>query len=214
MQPTIPTSDRILDAAAEILISDGVDTLTHGSIASRTGIARAVVEDQHPTLESVFEALLAREMLEAVTSVSDNVERDPRGGLASRIFSYVICGIYERPLLRALHLMAPGGIAQIVSALDGMGSIPELSIHPQLLPALQHAGMVREDVDAEAVVALVRSLGYGVSLTAPWAGLDEVCSALAMLLERGVDADVTDTSPGKEVFRRFAESLVAGALPR
>jgi hypothetical protein len=71
--------------------------------------------------------------------------------------------------------------------------------------------MVRLDVDAHAIAAVVSVLGSGIAMSAPGQQLDAVASGLISMLERGVDADVTDTTPGKLVFARYAATLAVGA---
>ncbi|QEO10494.1 TetR/AcrR family transcriptional regulator [Protaetiibacter larvae] len=213
MEPT-PIAEQILDTSAEIVIGDGVEALGFGSIAERLGISPRDVSDVFPVFEELFATLLTRETGELARIIADNVERDPRGGLPSRIFGYALAAVYEHPLARALYLSDPAGLNRIMRAIDGVSAVPDLTIHPGLLPALQEAGMVRADVDPTAIAAVISTLGSGISMTAPGQLLDAVSSGLVLMLERGVDAEVEDTTPGKTVFFAFAESLAVDPLPR
>jgi hypothetical protein len=47
-------------------------------------------------------------------------------------------------------------------------------------------------------------------MSAPGQQLDAVTSGLVTLLERGVDAEVSDTTPGKLVFAQYAATLAVG----
>jgi len=214
MQPTTPLAEQILESAAEIMIGDGFDALGYGTIAERLGVERDDVAAVFPVFEGLLAGLLARETSELTRIIVDNVERDPRGGLPSRIFGYALGAVFEHRFARALYLSDPAGLNRIMRAVDGVAIVPDLSVHPQLIAALQEAGMVRADVDPAAVTAVISVLGSGVAMSAPGQQLDDVSAGLMMLLERGVDADVVDTTPGKNVFFRYAESLVVAALPR
>lgn len=208
---TTPTHDDVLDAAAAIVVGDGADALGYARIARHLDVTFDDVTALYPLFEELLAALLTRETGDLARIIADNVDRDPRGGLPSRIFGYALGAVYEHPVARALYLADPGGLERIMRAIDGVARVPDLTIHPELLPALQRAGMVRLDVDAEAIAAVVSVLGSGIAMSAPGQQLDAVASGLVSMLERGVDADVTDTTPGKLVFARYAATLAVGA---
>jgi len=214
MEPTSRRAEQILEAAAAITIGDGVEALGYGTLAERLGCDRAEITAVYPVFEALLADLLTRETAELSRIIVDNVERDPRGGLPSRIFGYALGAVYEHPFARALYLADPAGLNSIMRAVDGVSIVPDLSVHPDLMAALQEAGMVRADVDPAAVTAVISVLGSGVAMSAPGQQLDNVAAGLVMLLERAVDAEVGDTTPGKNVFLRYAESLVAASLPR
>jgi AcrR family transcriptional regulator len=208
---TTPTRDDVLDAAAAIIVGDGADALGYARIAQHLDVTFDDVTALYPLFEELLAALLTRETGDLVRIIADNVDRDPRGGLPSRIFGYALGAIYEHPVARALYLADPEGLERIMRVIDGVARVPDLTIHPQLLPDLQRAGMVRLDVDAYAIAAVVSVLGSGIAMSAPGQQLDAVASGLISMLERGVDADVTDTTPGKLVFARYAATLAVRA---
>jgi len=214
MEPSTPLAEQILEAAAEILIGDGFEALGYGTIAQRLGRDRDDIAAVFPVFEDLLAGILARETSELTRIIVDNVERDPRGGLPSRIFGYALGAVFEHRFARALYLSDPAGLNRLMRAVDGVSIVPDLSVHPQLLAALQEVGMVRADVEPAAITAVISVLGSGVAMSAPGQQLDDVSAGLMLLLERGVDADVSDTTPGKNVFFRYAESLVVAALPR
>jgi len=202
-----PSAESILHAASAIVVGDGVETLGYGALAQRLGVTPAQVSEVFPVFESLLAALFTRETGDLARLIAANVERDPRGGLPSRIFSYALGAIYEHPFARALYLEDPAALNRIMRSIDGVVVVPDLTIHPGLLPALQAAGMARTDVNPEAIAAVISVLGSGIAMSAPGQLLDAVTEGLVTMLERGVDADVTDTTPGKLVFARYAETL-------
>jgi hypothetical protein len=208
---TTPTEDSILDAAVAIVVGDGADALGYARIAQRLAVGLEDVMAVYPLFEDLLAALLTRETGDLARIIAENVDRDPRGGLPSRIFGYALSAVYEHPIARALYLGDPGGLERIMRAVDGVARVPDLTIHPGLLPALQEVGMARADVDARAIAAVISVLGSGVAMSAPGQQLDAVAGGLVWLLERGVDADVVDTTPGKLVFAEYAATLAVGA---
>jgi AcrR family transcriptional regulator len=208
-----PSERSILDAAVAIVVGDGPDALGYGRLAQRLDVTPDDIAEVYPVFEHLLAALLTRETGDLGRIVVENVDRDPRGGLPSRIFGYALTAVYEHPLARALYLGDPAGLSRIMRAVDGVTVVPDLTIHPELLPALQQVGMVRPDVDVHAVAAVISVLGSGVAMSAPGQHLDAVTAGLVSMLERAVDAQVVDTTPGKLVLAQYAATLAVG-VPR
>jgi len=213
MHTTTPSAQDILDAAAAIIVGDRADALSYARLAQHLGSTPDAVRSVYPVFESLVAALLARETAILTRIVVAHVDRDPRGGLPSRIFSYALSAIYEQPFARMLYLEDPDGLRTLMRVADGFGEIPTLSLHPELLTALQRAGMMRTDVDPAQVAALVDVVGAGVALSAPAQQLDAVVAGLTTVLERSVDADVEDTTPGKVLFAHYASTLAVARRP-
>jgi hypothetical protein len=209
MDPTTPTAEQILDAASAIVVGDGVATLGFGTVAQRLGTDELAVRTEFPVIESLLASLLTRETNELLRRVVDSIDRDPKGGLPSRVFGYALNAVYEHPFARALYVDDPAGLNRVMRAIDGIAAVPDLTIHPGLLPALQDVGMMRADVDPHAIAAVISVVGSGVAMTAPGQLIGAVSDGLVLLLERGADADVADTTPGKRVVVQYAEMLAA-----
>lgn len=208
MHTNHPMYSRVLDAAETIVISDGVAALGYGTIAERLGVARDGVQEVFPLQQQLLTALLVRMTSALALSVVDNIERDPLGGLPSRIYGYSLTAIFEAPLARALYFRDPAEFTIIVRTVGGMGWVPQLSISGDLFPALQAAGMARQDVDADAVTALLNAVGAGAALMASDQQLDGISAALIMLFERSIDTDATDTRPGKRIAQDLAGAIL------
>jgi hypothetical protein len=118
-----------------------------------------------------------------------------------------LSAVYERPLAHALYLMDRDGLNRIMRATHGFTYIPQLSIRSDFIDRMKAAGVVRGDVDSEAVSAVISAVSAGTALLAPNQSLNEVVDGLAQLLERGVDTDDVDTSRGKASFIEYAMGL-------
>lgn len=212
MDTPTPLADTILDAATQILVNDSVSALTYGSIAESTGLTRDDVATTFPMFESILTALIRREAGSMIRVIADNVDRDPRGGLPSRIYGYSLSAVYEYPLARALYLGDPEGLNRIMRAINDLTALPDLSLHPELIGALQDVGMARRDVAPDHVTAVISTLGSGISLAAASQRLDDVHDGLMFMLEHAVDADVADTTPGKLVFQQYIATLSGGTV--
>ena len=198
MAPLPTMRQRILDAACDIIVNDGVAATTPRAIASRAQIDQLELDEQYASHEELLVDLLLREYRGLRRDIAEDVARDPAGGLTSRIFHYALSATYERPLARALYVMDPDGLGTILRAIQGTEFAPRLQADEQFLQALQEAGMIRPDVDISALGAILSAFMFGSALTASSDVIDTTIAGLVMLLERAVDADVTDTEAGKQ----------------
>lgn len=206
-QPSLLDVTVALDAAADILINDGYAAVTLGSIAARAGVSEDLVRESFPTANDVMVAMLNREFQGMYGNIVQNIERDPRGGLLSRMYTYILSSVYERPLAKALFVIDREALNSIMRNSTSFAYTPNIGIRSELIEGLQNAGMVRDDVDSRMISSVLSICSAGLALTAPHDDLDTIIAGLATLLARGVDADVDDTSPGKAVFYEWATSL-------
>lgn len=198
-----PIRDRILDAASDIIVNDGVSAVTTRAIASRAALDEAEIEEHYPTHEELLRDLLNREFDGINRMIADNVERHAAGGLLSRIYRYSMGAIHERPLARALYLQDPVSLNHIIRATHDTEFFPSVGADPRFLETLQSAGTIRSDVDIDELTSFLSACMAGVSLLAADGDADGVAATLTLLLERGVDADVADTEPGKRAVLEF-----------
>ncbi len=205
--PPVTDIDQILSAAADLIMHDGYNAVTFPAIAERSGATRDEVESLFDTPNDVLVSMLNREFSLMYASIVDHVERDPRGGLLSRMYTYILSSVYERPLARTLFVIDRDALHQIMRNANGFVYLPNIGVRADLIENLQNAGMVRPDIDARMVSSVLSVCSAGLAITAPHDDLDTTIRAIADLLHRSVDADVADTSPGKSVFYEWATSL-------
>jgi len=210
-QHPVTDVEVLIDAAADILMSDGYAAVTLASIGSRCSLSVEEVGEVFPTANDAMVAMLNREFQGMYGVIVQNIERDPRGGLLSRMYTYIFSAVYERPLAKTLYVIDPEALNSIMRNSHSFEYTPTIGIQSELVEALQRAGMVRPDVDVRVVSSVLKACSAGLALTAPHDDLGLIIDGLAMLLSRGVDNDVDDTSPGKAVFYNWATKLT---LPR
>lgn len=199
--------ETVLDAASDIIQNDGYSAVTLQSIALRAGVSVEEVEAMFPTANDAMVAMLNREFHGMYGLIVENIERDPRGGLLSRMYTYILSAVYERPHARTLFVIDREAMNSIMRNSSSYTYAPTVGIRGELIEALQEAGMVRADVDARQVSSILSACSAGLALTAPHDDLGLIIDGLSTLLSRGVDADVVDTSAGKAVFFDWATKL-------
>ena len=206
-QSSILDVETVLDAASDIIQNDGYAAVTLSSIALRAGVALEEVEALFPTANDAMVAMLNREFHGMYGLIVQNIERDPRGGLLSRMYTYILSAVYERPLAKMLFVIDREALNSIMRNSSSYTYTPTVGIRGELIEALQQAGMVRPDVDARQVSSILSATSAGLALTAPHDDLGLIIDGLSTLLSRGVDAAVDDTTPGKAVFFDWATKL-------
>jgi AcrR family transcriptional regulator len=87
--PSNAREQRILDAAAELIIRQGYDKTTMSDVADAAGISRGVVYLHFKGKDKLFEALVHREMFQYGQAWLDHIEADPRGGTIGGIYRAV-----------------------------------------------------------------------------------------------------------------------------
>jgi AcrR family transcriptional regulator len=207
-QSDLPNAARALDVAAEIIAGGGFATLTLASLAAATGLSTDELSEQFGSLEEILVLMLNREFTGIYVSMVDHIERDPRGGLLSRVYYYTLVAVYERPLARVLYTIDREAMNTIMRSANSFGYVPGVGIRAELIEKLQAVGIVRRDVDAGTVSRMLTIFSAGLALTAPHEDLDRIVRGITDLLAQVVDVEVEDTTPGKTAFYEWAMSLV------
>ena len=106
--PTVAQPDRqertqrILDAAADLLLRWGYKRITIDDIAQQVGIGTGTVYLHWKTKEALFESVLLRESLAVWHSLIARIQADPSEILLHRFLRAQRLIIESRPLARAL----------------------------------------------------------------------------------------------------------------
>jgi len=203
--------DVILDAASEIVLGGGFEGSTFATIAERAGIDEADIRALFDSTQDLYVSLLNREFSSMYSLIVDNVERDPRGGLLSRLWYYTLSAVYERPLARALYTTDRTTLNAIMRNGHGFSYIPTAESRAVMIEQMQKAGVVRRDIDPMMLSNVLSTYGAGLALTAPHGDLDLMIRGICDLLHRGVDTNVKDTEGGKLAFYDYATKLTIKA---
>ena len=203
--------EPVLDAAAAIVLEDGFEAANLRRVADRAGITEEQLLEVFHSSGQLFVSLLNREYAGIFRVIVDHMDRDPRGGLLSRIYRHTLGAVHERPLARALYLTDPIALNTILREAYGFEYMPRLGVRAEFIDMMKRAGMVRHDIDSASLSALITAVAAGAALTAPHEELDQLIDGLAVVLERAADADVVDTAPGKTAFVEYAAGLTGPA---
>jgi AcrR family transcriptional regulator len=213
-------AERILDAAAELLLRHGYRRVTVDDVASRAGIGKGTVYLHWKTREDLFKAVFEREVLEAVDELVRTLREDPEAWMLHRLARSYFLAIVRRPLLKAVFLVDTELLGKL--ARPGSGAREQrhrLASHAYLELLAEH-GLLRTDLSPDAIdyafmamlegfiqaeAAVDEQLGSGIEERADLLALTvqrafESGRSLSPATGRAVAAQVTD------LFARVGES--------
>ena len=225
-------AERILDAAADLVLRWGYKRVTIEDIAKHAGVGKGTVYLHWRSREALFIAMLAREALAVLDEVLEATRQDPLEILPHRQVGRVYLGVMRRPLLRATF----GRDIEILGELAHEKSIvavrdKKLDAVTELLALLRAHGLLRTDLDVDAQVYALNAVTTGFYLVEPLMfgqpepDLDVRARAIAQTVRNAFespgppDRDVLATLAPKAValyeqLREAYRERVQGDLPR
>jgi len=204
--------DELLTAAENVFLEHGVKETTLDRVSQRCELSLAMIEELYPTAMDLQVAMLNREFTRMYQGIINQMERDPLGGLLSRMYTYILTQVYERPVARTLFMIDRTALHELMTHQYARVYLPSIEIRRELTENLQRAGMIKPDVDPGLVSSCLTVISGGIALTAPHTNLDEIVETLMGMFGREFDADVSDTHPGKALFYDWATSLDSATI--
>jgi AcrR family transcriptional regulator len=206
--------ERILDAAAELVLRWGYKRVTIEDVAKQAGIGKGTVYLHFRNRTELFLSVLVRESVAMTAELLDAVRRDPVMMLPAEQAALVYREVMKRPLLCAMFsrnveilgdLVADPGIAPLQRV--------KIDLFGDLLHVLREHGLVRIDLDLESQRYLMTAVQTGFYLAQPVLGAfadshdDEAAAALLAHAIR--EALHAPGPPDPEVLRALAPKVTA-----
>ncbi len=205
---------RILDAAARLIIHYGYDKTTVGEIAHEAGVSKGAVYLHWDSKDALFKALLLREMQTFTIRWLELIEQDPNGGQLQALYRHSLLAIQERPLLRALVTQDKRVLGDFLRRQDAALYAQRGGISREFVRLMQQAGVVRADIDPVMVAYVLNCIRAGMvfvdDLMPPdqVPPLDEAINGLADFIERAfAPPGGGDSIRGKQAIRSMTAVL-------
>jgi TetR/AcrR family acrAB operon transcriptional repressor len=155
---------RILDAAAALLLRYGYDKTTISDIAEEAGISKAAIYLHFAKREELFQALISREFSEFAEDWLARVEADTDGGTMYAMLGHTLTALADKPLIQAIYGKNRRILGDLLKQIDPRMFSFSFEMRRQFVQAMQDAGTIRSDVDAEAMAYIVTMLSFGFIL--------------------------------------------------
>jgi AcrR family transcriptional regulator len=160
-------AERILDAAAELLLRVGYRRTTIEDVAERADVGKGTLYLHWKTREALFLAVLLRESLAAMDDLLAGVAADPQLVRPSLLLEFQYRNVLARPLLRATRT----GDAELLGKL-----LPKIgeNLDPRhdgnfekYLDLLRENGMLRPGRPSAEVAAALSAVLHGFLYASP-----------------------------------------------
>jgi AcrR family transcriptional regulator len=213
-------AQRILDAAAALILRWGYNKTTVDDIARQAGVAKGTIYLHWKTREELFGALMRRERLALAEDFKQRIAEDPAGATLRGMLKHSALALMQRPLLKAALLRDMEVIGKLVHSEQSQSALTErLAGFKVYLEFLREHDLVRTDLSLRAQVYLVGAIFLGFFVLAPlmpgeWALSDaEVADLMAETVHRALEPDRAVppdvVQAGSQAFMQFVNRDVA-----
>jgi AcrR family transcriptional regulator len=171
--------ERILDAAADLVLRWGYKRVTIEEVAKRAGIGKGTVYLHFRSRTWLFVCVLIRESLALVDELTAAVRRDPAMAAIAEQVRLTYREVQRRPLLRALFARDDDVLGELARGSDADPVHAWRSeLAADLFRLLREHGLMRTDLDVPTQMYLVGAVQTGFYLQQPAPGSPEETAAV------------------------------------
>jgi AcrR family transcriptional regulator len=162
-------ADRILDAAAELILRWGYKKTTIDDIARQAGVAKGTIYLHWKTREDLFMALITREDLKLAEDMKQRIASDPEGSTLRGFVKHSTLALMKNPLMKALLLNDTEMLGEFASREYNSATYAErIANYKTFLEFLRSHGVVRTDVGIREQTYILSAVWIGFLLVDPW----------------------------------------------
>jgi AcrR family transcriptional regulator len=198
-------ADRILDAAAELILRWGYKKTTIDDIARQAGVAKGTIYLHWKTREDLFMALLTREDLKLAEDMKQRIASDPEGATLRGFIKQSTTALMKNPLMKALFLNDTDMLGEFASREYSSGTYPQrIENYKVFLEFLRSHGMVSTDIGIREQTYILSAVWIGFLLVDPWMpeefklSDEEMIEMLADTVQRALEPRNTATGSAKD----------------
>ncbi len=161
-------AQRILDAAAALILRWGYSKTTLDDVAKQAGVAKGTLYLHWNTREELFVALIKREKLALAEDFKRRIAADPEGATLHGLLKHSALALLERPLLKAVLLRDMDVLGKLAHSEHSSAAYAErMEGFKTYLEVLREHNLVRTDLSLRTQVYLLGALFAGFFLVAP-----------------------------------------------
>ena len=204
---------RILDAAAKLIVHYGYDKTTVSDIAREAGISKGAIYLHYSSKEALFEALLYREVLAYSDDWLQRFEADESIWSFAGMFKLMLLTMQAHPFMVAIFRRDPHVFGSFLRR-DSTVLQQKGTANAQLFSMLQGVGAMRDDIDPKVIAYLLNLFAYGLvsadealpQADAP--SFEDTVEGLAQLLDRGLaPKDGGNREAAKAIIQQISGAL-------
>ena len=210
-------AERILDAAAELMLRWGYNKTTIDDIVKLAGVPKGTIYLHWKTREELFLALMEREYTRLVQDTQQRIASDPEGGTIWGITKHAMLATMKRPLMKAVMLRDTDLMGEWLHKEYASASFIQQIAQPlAVLEHYQARGVVRDDIDPRKMVYMLKAIAVGFLTIDQYMPDDfkysdeEIADMTAEVIKRAfVPPSPADTQPDEQTRQEFANNFIA-----
>ena len=206
--------DRILDAAATLLVRWGYRKTTIDDVAREAGVGKGTIYLHWKDKNELFRAAIWRASQQTTDDVVQRIAADPEGGQFHRLWVHGMLAVLSNPLMAALMQGKPDIFHGLMDTLDAETLNQLAGNAGEHLAQLQSAGLIRADVPVPIITYLMGALKIGIiqmpevmgQSSAP--SMEQLTEALSDLVRRWLEPEhlPSDSEVGKHLMVDWMEN--------
>ena len=158
-------ADRILDAAAELMLRWGYKKTTIDDIARLAGVAKGTIYLHWKTREDLFLALMRREYNRLTRDIQQRIASDPEGGTLQGITKHSMLATMKSPLMKAVFLRDTDLLGEWMrNEFTSVSYAEQIDQSLALIDLYRTRGVVRDDLDLRKLVYMLDAISIGFLL--------------------------------------------------
>ena len=155
-------ADRILDAAAELMLRWGYNKTTIDDIVRLAGVAKGTIYLHWKTREDLFLGLMRREYVRLVEDIQQRIASDPEGGTLHGIIKHSMLATMKSPLTKAVLLRDTDLLGEWMRNEYASATFSQqIGQSLAMLEYYRERGVLRDDIEIHKLVYMLDALTIG-----------------------------------------------------
>jgi AcrR family transcriptional regulator len=193
-------ADRILDAAAELVLRWGYKKTTIDDIAKQARVAKGTIYLHWKTREDLFMALIVREDFKYTEDLKQRIASDPEGSTLRGFIKHSTLALMNNALIKAVFMNDTDLLGELANREISSATYPQrIENYKQFLTFLRSHGMVSTDTGIREQTYILSAIWIGFLLVDPWmpeefkVSDEEMVELLADTVQRALEPRTTAT---------------------
>ena len=210
-------AERILDAAAELMLRWGYNKTTIDDIVRLAGVPKGTIYLHWKTREDLFLALMEREYNRLIQDIKQRIASDPEGGTLRGITKHSMLATMKSPIMKAVLLRDADLMGEWMR--KEYASVSYVQQMAQPLALLEHyraRGAVRDDIDVRRMVYMLDAITMGFLVIDQYMPDDfkysdeEVAEMTAEAIQRTfMPSAPSDSQPDEKTKQELANNFIS-----
>ena len=207
--------ERILDAAATLLVRWGYRKTTIDDVAREAGVGKGTIYLHWKDKNELFRAAIMRANQLLGKDIMNRIADDPEGGLPHRLWAHGMVAALDNPLMTAIVKGQPDIFQGLINGFDLQTRDQLLGNAEEYIVQLQRAGLIRSDIPVPVVLYLMSALKVGV-ITAPdltglerMPAMEQLTEAISDLVRRWLEPEQlpSESATGKQLLADLLDKV-------